>query len=166
MRGKKAWFVALAITLSGCGLARAEFTPRSVTIARGPVTETAMVFYEGDLAALEKAGAEVQGKLELHGNAYAGATTLEKKAKAEGAAAGGTHVMLVDESWTHTESKITSDTATTRSNGDGTYRTTFTPGMTQTRSNMHATYAVVRVPPERWGDLPAQLRPDPVGAKN
>jgi hypothetical protein len=150
---------AFALGLTACVQTYASFQPYSSTVRTyRPVMGYAIVAYEGDIPALAQADGQVVGTVNVSGNGYAGAGDIRGRAMEEAARVGGTHLLIAGEGSSTSWAKITPDSATTTVYGN-TATTTFKPGMAMPITRHRGAFVVVRVPPERWLDLPTSLRP-------
>lgn len=153
----RAWIL---VALAACGASTSvEFTPRDRSAALPPaIVERAALAFQDDAALLAAAGAVILGSLELAGSTTAEPAELRTSAAVEGARRGGTHVLIAvertDEEW----DQITADG--TRRWADGNQiRSQPTEGTTIAHETARGLFIVIRVPPERWPELPAPLRP-------
>lgn len=150
---------ALALGLMACVQTYAAFQPYSSTVRTfRPVMSYAIVAYEGDIPTLAHAEGQVVGTLNVSGNGYAGADAIRWRAMQEAAGVGGTHLLIAGEGSSTSWAQLTPDRATTTVYGN-TATTTYTPGAQMPITRHRGAFVVVRVPPERWLDLPVPLRP-------
>lgn len=174
-----AWAVVAALA-AGCGaeapLVTHRFEPYTARRAPARSAEGAALAYRGDVEALAAVGARPLGTLELTGGADDAA--LDAQAKRLAAEAGGTHVVPTsrrDVTRTDVDEDATVAVALgagLKSAGDqmqcqaGNLYSCFreTPRAApvyRTDTLRAADYLVVYVAPERWAELPAELRPAP-----
>lgn len=156
---------ALTLTcLGGCVSTTARFTPYSSTSLGQPVVRLARVIYAGDIPTLEAAGAQTIGYVAADGNAFANYNDLARDAAEIGARYGGTHVYLY-EARQNVNAYTTAGHAQSRSNvdayGNVNTTTTYTPPQTHFYTTPSGSFVVIRVPPERWAELPPPLHPTP-----
>jgi hypothetical protein len=150
---------AFAFGLTACVQTYVAFKPYSSTVRTSrPVMGYAIVAYEGDIKTLAQADGQVVGTLDVSGNGYAGADDIRSRAMDEAARVGGTHLLIAGEGASTSWAQITPDRATTTVYGN-TATTTYTPGAEIPITHHRGAFVVVRVPPERWLDLPVSLRP-------
>jgi hypothetical protein len=171
----------VALLAAGCGAEMPLVTHRfePYTARRGPdrSAEWAAVAYRGDVEALAAVGARPLGTLELTGAADDAA--LDARARQIGAEAGGTHVVPTarrDITRTEIDEGATAASAIgagmkaagdqMQCNGGNLYacfrETPRAATVYRTDALRAANYLVVTVTPERWADLPAELRPEPL----
>ncbi len=141
----------LALLATGCMSA----TYRGSTVA--PIADRAVVAPPG-------VPGERLGTIDTSGSAMASSGDLADRAAELAAVHGGTHVVLENsgvDTFTSTQPATESQTCThdDTTNTDNC-TTTYTPETTTTTSIPYATYDVLRVPAERWAELPGALRPD------
>jgi hypothetical protein len=144
---------------SACAETHADFQPYSST-SRGytRVMRIAILAYEGDIPTLIGAGGEIVGTLSIGGNGYADSNDVRYRAVEQAAAVGGTHLLIAREGSSLSLAQVTPDRATTTVYGN-TATTTYTPGAQVPINRPNGRYVVVRVPPQRWSELPTTLRP-------
>lgn len=152
--------VAFVLACANCAATTTDFHPYSATAVKHAVTEQAVFAYPGDVAKLKAAGGELVGWLTVGGNGFASRDDVRDQALVEAAARGGSHVLIFDESAETSLVQLTNDRAMTTVNGN-TATTTFQPGMVAPVTRHNGTFAIVRVPPHAWSELPPQLRPMP-----
>ena len=150
---------AFALALTACAHTFVDFKPYSSTVGTfRPVMTYAIIAYQGDIATLAQAGGVVVGTLNVGGNGYADAADIRVRAVDEAARVGGTHLLVAGEGSSTSWAQITPDRATTTVYGN-TATTTYTPGAEIPITRHRGAFVVVRVPPERWLELPGTLRP-------
>lgn len=150
---------AFALGLTACTRTFVDFKPYSSTVGNfRPVMSYAVVAYEGDISTLAQVGGVVVGTLNVSGNGYADTDDVRSRAMDEAARVGGTHLLVAGEGSSTNWAQITPDRATTTVYGN-TATTTYTPGAEIPITRHRGAFVVVRVPPERWLDLPSSLRP-------
>jgi hypothetical protein len=181
--GRVVWWLLLWASVSACGCGTEAIVPthryEPYTARRGPgrSAEWAAVAYRGDVEALAAVGARPLGTLELTGGPDDAA--LDDRARQLGAEAGGTHVVPtgrrdvtrteVDEGATAAVAlsaglRGASDQAQCRG-GDlyACFRETPRAGAVYRTDTLRAAdYLVIAVAPERWAELPSELRPEPL----
>ncbi len=125
----------------------------NVTTPFARVTSEAVTYAEPDRKTLDAAGAVYLGVLELRGDrglvsGGAGPTNLTPRASLEAAALGATHYMLVSGDLQ-------------RVSGPQTVVVTSRGGYASSSQVQEVTarYAMLRIEPAHWADLPAPLRP-------
>ena len=132
----------------------------SVTGVYSRVTGSAITFAESDKAALDQAGAVYLGEIEVHGvrgglvSGGAGPANLTGRSSLEAAQRGASHFILL----TGDVQRITTgtDVVVTRY---GAY------AAPRTEQDVTARYALLRVEPGHWQELPPALRPEPLVAQ-
>lgn len=155
---RAAIFVAVVAAV-GCSRTWVKFKPYSAAAPRAPaVMGYAIVTYEGDIPALAQAEGYTIGSLEVDGNGFANSEDVRLRATVEAAEYGGTHVVVANEGSSTSWAQISPDRATTTFQGN-TATTTLQPGTRMRVVRPHGAFIVVRVPPHRWLDLPATIRP-------
>ncbi len=156
----------------------AQFNPYSA-VRPDPATVTAVRIYEGDKQTLRNAGATFVGDLDVDAQqkldlpfdkkrpSYDG---LAPRAAMEAAKVGATHFVLVDagvdvteytvqHAQEHTESvQVYDEHGRKRTESVTTYR----PEQKIKTSQQRGRFALFRVDPTRWSELPEQLRPIPL----
>jgi hypothetical protein len=165
---------------SGGNAVGVEFTPYSA-VRSDPATRDAVRFYEGDKATLSKVGAQYVGELELDANqrvAFPGfskkpnANTLAQRAAYEAAKVGATHYVLVEAGTDVNEYQVTPQQTETESvsgydaNGRKVTQsvTTHHDAKSIRTETPRGRFALFRVDPQRWNELPPALRPAPMPA--
>lgn len=131
----------------------------NVTAPEQRLAPSAVTYSEGDVDAIKQAGGVYIGELELRGTRgdmaqRSGATNLFGRASLEAAQRGATHFMLLS-GGSHIE----------RHTSTGAVFTPDGPAPTVSSSSeqiVTARFALMRVEPNRWNDLRAPLRPDPM----
>ncbi len=159
--GRGASIVALVIALVGCGASTSvKFKPRDASSARAPaVVDRAVVAFRDDAELLASAGAEILGSLEIKGSATADEDDVRSRAIVEAAKVGGTHALIAVERTAEEWEQITED-GTRSWGGAGTkLHSQPTEGVIVNRKTSRGMFIVIRVPIERWPELPAPLQP-------
>lgn len=129
-----------------------QFTPYKAEYAKGEpkVVMRAVVGYDGDVDTLTAAGGALLGFVR---------TGNERDVGVIGAHVGGTHVVL---SRKETQQFLVGTHCSAyRTLGGGVDASCYPTAVTVVKSH----YAVLRVDPSRWGDLPEALRPRSVPAE-
>lgn len=155
-----------------------QFNPYSA-VRPEQATRDAVRFYEGDKATLSKVGAQYVGDLELDANqrvAFPGFTKkpngemLAQRAAWEAAKVGATHYVLVEAGTDVNEYQVTPQQTETESvsgydaNGRKVTQsvTTHHEAKSIRTETPRGRFALFRVDPQRWNELPAALRPAPL----
>lgn len=158
-----------------------QFNPYSA-VRPDPATRDAVRFYEGDKATLSKVGAQYVGDLEVDANANASsvafpgftkkpnANVLAQRAAYEAAKVGATHYVLVESGTDVNEYQVAPQQTETESvsgydrNGRKVTQsvTTHHDAKSIRTETPRGRFALFRVEPERWNELPAALRPAPM----
>ncbi len=156
----------------------AQFSPYSA-IRPEPSTANAVRVYEGDKAILRSAGATFVGDLDVDTQQHLQLPFDSKRPNYDGLApraaleagkVGATHFILVDAGVDVTEYTVQDAHEETETQvGYDQYGrkhvqsvTTHRPEKTIKTAAQRGRYALFRVDPSRWGDLPPQLRPLPL----
>jgi hypothetical protein len=181
--GRVVWGLLLwaSVVAGGCGAEAIVPTHRfePYTARRGPgrSAEWAALAYRGDVEALAAVGARPLGTLELTGGPDDAA--LDARARQLGAEAGGTHVVPTarrDITRTEVDEGATAAVALSaglKGAGDqvqcqagnlyACFRETPRAGTVYRTDTLRAAgYLVIAVAPERWTELPSELRPEPL----
>lgn len=131
-----------------------------------PSTSAAIVFFTGDAKLIDGAGASFLGRVIVRGGEGAKEASFEKAAAESAARDGGTHVMMVGEE--DAEKEIGTLERTSSSGSGSCYSAScFASGsratttVKVTRVEKTRVFAIYAVDPDRWEDLPQQLRPRP-----
>jgi hypothetical protein len=153
-----------------------NFTPYSA-VRSEKSTETAVRFYEGDKALLSKAGAQYVGELELDAHESVAFPFNKKKqnvgnilsgrAASEAAKVGATHYLLVETGVDVNEYQVAPEQEETNQvQGYDQHGRKVTSSVTTKHeaksvrtASPRGRFALFRVDPNRWNELPAQLRP-------
>lgn len=115
------------------------FTPYSSSSVRPPLVTRALVAYQGDLPALQSAGAVPIGGVAVEADGAASLAQIESTAGTLAAQYGGTHIVFGGAS-----DRVSID-------GEGSHAEAYTSG--------HYEYWVYQVPAEGWAALPPVLNP-------
>lgn len=154
-----------------------NFTPYSA-VRSERATESAVRFYEGDKQTLAKAGAQYVGELELDAHESVAFPFNKKKKKnigdllagraaSEAAKVGATHYLLVETGVDVNEYQVTPEqTETEQVSGYDRNGRKITNSVTTKHDAQsikteapRGRFALFRVDPNRWSELPQQLRP-------
>lgn len=154
----RASILAAALALAGCGTVQSTYAPHSA-VTPTQATTKALRFYEGDVATLGHAGAQILGRLELSG--YAAYDRIREQAAIDVAQKGGTHFILDEDD---VAQRLT-DLAAGKQVPERTVAPFRSPSDTpieEAIARKKVIYLVVRVAPEQWSKLPDKLRPAPL----
>jgi hypothetical protein len=154
-----------------------NFTPYSA-VRSEKATENAVRFYEGDKTTLSKAGAQYVGELELDAHESVAfpfngkkkkniGDILSNRAAAEAAKVGATHYLLVETGVDVNEYQVAPEQEETQQvQGYDQHGRKVTNSVTTKHDaksirteSPRGRFALFRVDPNRWNDLPTQLRP-------
>jgi hypothetical protein len=154
-----------------------NFTPYSA-VRSEKSTESAVRFYEGDKTLLSKAGAQYVGELELDAHESFSSPfgkrkkqnvgdLLSHRAAAEAAKVGATHFLLVETGVDVNEYQVAPEQEETQQvQGYDQHGRKVTNSVTTKHDAKsirteapRGRFALFRVDPDRWNDLPTQLRP-------
>jgi hypothetical protein len=154
-----------------------NFTPYSA-VRSEKATEQAVRFYEGDKQTLSKAGAQYVGELELDAHENVAFPFNKKKkgsigdllsgrAASEAAKVGATHYLLVETGVDVNEYQVTPEQEETQQvQGYDQHGRKVTNSVTTKHEaksirteSPRGRFALFRVDPNRWSELPNQLRP-------
>jgi hypothetical protein len=155
------WLALVLLAEIGC--VSSHWHPRSAVPA-APVAVRAVRIYEADVPTLKAAGAELLGSVESNGSGVSSHDDLAADAADVAAERGGTHFILASSGvqvsqWTTPGRANT--TCTPDISGSTSCSTSYTPPTSTPIYHPFAGFQVVRVPPERWKELPEALRPSP-----
>lgn len=162
---------------SGGAAVDVSFTPYSA-VRSEKATEQAVRFYEGDKSTLSKAGAQYVGELELDAHESVAFPFNKKKktnigdilsgrAASEAAKVGATHYLLVETGVDVNEYQVTPEQEETQQvQGYDQHGRKVTNSVTTKHEaksirteSPRGRFALFRVDPNRWNELPAPLRP-------
>lgn len=152
-------FVAFALSSAGC-TATASFHSKNGA-KYPPVAYRAVICDEQEAQLVVAAGGQAIGTIAGKGLANASEEDVADKAAAVAAKSGGTHIVLTDRG----EETFTSYNPATHErqcvwrDGVQDCTSTWSPPTVTTRSEPTARFVVLRVPVEKWGSLPENLRP-------
>ena len=151
--------VALALSSAGC-TASASF--HSKNGAKYPaIAYRAVICDENEAQLVAQAGGVAIGSIDGKGLANASDEDVAEKAASVAAKSGGTHIVLTDKgeetySYYHPAER---ERQCVWRDGVQDCTSTWTPPTVTTRTEPTAKFVVLRVPFERWGSLPENLRP-------
>jgi hypothetical protein len=155
--------LAFCIALLACGgrspaPTSYAFRPHSVVAQHGRVVSRATIFYEGDFAYLEAAGAVFVGTLHATGDVDAPTDEITFDARDHAAARGATHLIPVDATSSQHVLQWTNDAVDVTRTDTG-YRVTERPGARSRHTITTISFHLVRVEPDKLASLPAALKP-------
>jgi hypothetical protein len=129
----------------GCVRTSSHWQPHKSGPSFGSVVAKPLRIYRGDIEDVAAVrGVEVLGVVYVSGNKHARESHLQAEAEAEAGARGGTHI-LMEKAWESYRGTVAVPAGNTV--------------IASPVTDVNAAYIVLRVPPERWPDLPEHLRP-------
>lgn len=126
----------------------------------------AVVAYQDDIGALDRAGGRSLGRVWSSGNGFASKSRVRDEARDRAAEYGCTHAIYIDMGTTTELVTVKNAQCTTEvsSYGYRSHATTSCSGPTRFPvSRWRGTWLCVRVEPEQWCELPEPLRPPESG---